>query len=515
MPVSTIAIRSSDLRSRLLRQLRLHTPALCGQRILVAFSGGPDSTALLALLSELAAERPNLPDDQATPKLQLFAAHYDHRLDPDSRHRARRAQELSEELGVPFCLGHRANDETADAGESPEAAARRLRYRFLEAQRRALDARFLLTAHHRDDQAETLLLRMLHGTGIEGLAGIRHRRGTLLRPLLGQDRHDLRSYLAARGLEPILDPTNQDLRVPRNALRHSVLPHLARRSPNLVPRLARLADAAQGARRRLDPLLQQALEPHQAFRGVAVRRQRLQALPPELLAPALALLHRRAGSPYPARAAALQELRRQLAAGRQVGCDCGGGWRWEQQGEWLSLRHAPPPTPPFSYTLEVPAEAAVPSAAPSQVGPTHAEPEQAELQETVHERVLPELAVRIRLCRGSAAAEAESPAPTGPEAGDLSLGAPQTARARLVLVPGDRLTIRNRRPGDRVQPAGSSTRKRLKEVLIDRRVPRSQRDQLPLLCIGGNIAWVVGVTVDERFRKRDGGNPWIFEVEPA
>jgi tRNA(Ile)-lysidine synthase len=83
------------------------------------------------------------------------------------------------------------------------------------------------------------------------------------------------------------------------------------------------------------------------------------------------------------------------------------------------------------------------------------------------------------------------------------------------LTEEDRLTVRNRRPGDRIQPAGSSTEKRLKEVLIDRRVPRSQRDQIPLLCLGGNIAWVVGVTIDERFRKRDGGDPWIFEVEPA
>jgi tRNA(Ile)-lysidine synthetase-like protein len=91
-------------------------------------------------------------------------------------------------------------------------------------------------------------------------------------------------------------------------------------------------------------------------------------------------------------------------------------------------------------------------------------------------------------------------------------GSPHRAALALPLVEGDRVTIRNRRPGDRIHPLGASGSRRLKEVLIDRRVPRLERERLPLLCVGERIAWAPGVTIDQRFRLEGHAAAWVAEV---
>ncbi|MFP3941699.1 MAG: tRNA lysidine(34) synthetase TilS, partial [Thermoanaerobaculia bacterium] len=159
---------------------RSTAPAGAGDLIVVAFSGGPDSTALLAALRRLAPER----------GWRLLAAHLDHGMDPGSRGRAEGAREIAERLGVEVVAERRPVPEAARRREGPEAAARRARYRFLEDVRAGNDGLWIATAHHRDDQAETVLLRMLQGSGVEGLAGIRPVRGRLVRPILALPRRE-------------------------------------------------------------------------------------------------------------------------------------------------------------------------------------------------------------------------------------------------------------------------------------------------------------------------------------
>src|SRR6266545_619531 len=177
-----------------------------GERIVAAFSGGPDSTALLLGLSRLG--------------FAVTAAHLDHGLDPGSAGRAAAAAGLAERLGVPFLGERRAVPALRQPGESAEAAARRVRYGFLEEVRARLGARYVATAHHRDDQAETVLLRLFFGSGLAGLAGIRAVHGRIVRPLLDLPRSVLREEVEAAGLPWIDDPTNRDLAVPRNRMRH-------------------------------------------------------------------------------------------------------------------------------------------------------------------------------------------------------------------------------------------------------------------------------------------------------
>jgi tRNA(Ile)-lysidine synthase len=436
-----------------------------GDGVVVAFSGGPDSTALLWGMAELA---PRL-------ALRVFAAHLDHAMDDVSAARAAAAARLAARLGVPYIAARRE----VRCGESREAAARRARYEFLEEVRQAAGARWVATAHHRDDQAETVLLRILFGSGVEGLAGIRPVHGTVVRPLLEAPRGELATAVRVAGIEPVDDPTNRDLAVPRNLVRHRLLPALAGDDPtdptdqDMACRLARLASRSRAAGAALDRRLAGLLATSAEAGGVAVERAALERLPAELWPFALAWLHRRAGAPYPAGAAARAELLRQLSGPGRTACDCGRGWRWEANGGLLVLRRTPAarkPVPDFTYTLEVPGELDI-----------------------------PEVAVRMRLCR-----RAVEPW--------MFRGSPHRAGLALPLTEGDRVTIRNRRPGDRIHPLGADGSRRLKAVLIDRRVPRPARERLPLLCVGGRIAWVPGIAIEERFRLAGHATAWVAEV---
>jgi tRNA(Ile)-lysidine synthase len=453
-----------DLRGEIEAFFRKEAPLAPGDAVVVAFSGGPDSTALLLGMSQL-------------PGIRLAAAHLDHAMDPGSADRAREAARIAARLGVPF-ITERAEPKRnglAAPADSPEAAGRRARYGLLERVRRDLGARWIATAHHRDDQAETVLLRLLFGSGLEGLAGIRPVHGRIVRPLLGVPRSALLAAVTSSGIEPVDDPTNRNLEIPRNHVRHRLLPSL---EPELSPTLARLAGKARAAGTVLDRRLAGLLPLRPVEEGVAVEREALARLPGEILPFALSWLHRRAGAPYPAAGAARAELLRQTGNWRKAwgaaGCDCGGGWRWEASEDLLILRRTvavPERVPDFTYTLEIPGE--------------------------LH---IPEISVRVRVDR-----RAVEPW--------MFEGSPYRAGLALPLTEGDRVTIRNRRPGDRIHPLGASGSRRLKEVLIDRRVPRQVRARLPLLCVEERIAWAPGVTIDERFRLEDGhATAWIAEI---
>lgn len=452
-------------------------PTRPGDTILAAFSGGPDSTALLhGLVQLLRLERHR--------GLRLLAAHLDHAADPGSAGRAKTAAREAARLGVECVVERRDVAGIARArgwNASPEEAGRRVRYEFLEEVRGEHGARWIVTGHHRDDQAETVALRLLQGTGVEGLAGIQPRRGRVVRPLLELPRDELRRALEASGATATDDPTNRDPAIARSRVRHRVLPALEAVESGTAERLARLAAAAAGAREALETRLEELLRPVAApGGGVAVGRGSFESLPSPLLPHALALLHRRVGARHPAGRAAREELLRQLAESSTrggAGCDLPGGWRWEADGELLVLRRRAAPPPSFSYTLQVPG--------------------------TVE---LPELGLALRIRR-------QRVEPW------MFRGARHRAGLALPLEPGDRVTVRTRRPGDRLRPLGAPGSRKLKDVLIDRRVPRSERDRLPLLCVGGRIAWVPGVTVDEAFRLEDdrregGGTCWTAEVMP-
>jgi len=219
--------------------------------LLVAVSGGADSCALLQILVALGQSS--------------SVAHVHHGLrggaaDADLEFVRARAQAL----GLPYSCAH--VDATVRDGRSPEARARVLRYAALNELRERGGCSYIATAHTLDDQAETVLLRAIRGTGPAGLAGIaaRSSEGHLLRPLLGVRGEELRSYLRERGLAWREDESNQDLGIPRNRLRAQVLPILEAIHPAAVSKLGGLAQAARESdaclREITAPVLEAALE---------------------------------------------------------------------------------------------------------------------------------------------------------------------------------------------------------------------------------------------------------------
>lgn len=186
----------------------------------VAFSGGPDSACLLHLLTA------------ADLGVRIRVVHVDHGLDEQSGERARRAIEIAREMGMG-CRLERLDPVEIGGDGGPEAAARRARYARLQSLMQAGD--HVLTAHHADDQVETVMLRLLRGAGPDGLRGMQPLRrlapGWLGRPLLAWTRTEILEYLQHHRIEYLHDPTNADLSLDRNYLRHRVLPEIGRRWP--------------------------------------------------------------------------------------------------------------------------------------------------------------------------------------------------------------------------------------------------------------------------------------------
>lgn len=227
--------------------------------VLVAVSGGADSVALLRAVARLAARHPG--------PGRVVAAHFNHRLRPTAADDEQFVRKLCDQLNVPLEVGSAARPDEVAA----EAAARAARYAYLRTTAERLGARYVAVAHTADDQAETILHRIIRGTGLAGLAGIPFARSlgpaaTLVRPLLNVSRAAVLEYLAALGQEYCCDESNLSLRYTRNRIRHELLPLLnSQYNPNVADALRRLgalageaqrliaALAADEAQRRLQP----------------------------------------------------------------------------------------------------------------------------------------------------------------------------------------------------------------------------------------------------------------------
>lgn len=434
-----------------------------GERWLVAFSGGPDSLALAAALAPPAAEC----------GLVVELAHVDHGLDADSPRRAERARELAARLGLPFHLRRLDLADARRRNESPEAAARRRRYAALKALRAERDATLLLTAHHRDDQVETLLLQLARGVAVERLVGIAAARGPLRRPLLTVRRREITARLAREGLEPVRDPTNDDLALPRNRLRHRTLPALRAVEPGLDAALLKLGARAAALRTALGHRFAQRFDAATTERAAPeLPLELLLGLPAGLRPAALRwILTERLGvgqlPSFPSMKAFLSVL--EAGKNARLALPPRDARSLLARRGRLSVETTESRTSPFSYTFSMPGEVE-----------------------------LPELGLRLRIRRS----------PVEPW---MFRGEPQRAGFSADAA---QATVRNRRAGDRLTPLGAAGRRKLKAVLIDRGVPAEVRDRLPLLEIAGEMAWIPGITIGAGFALAGDGECWLAELEP-
>jgi len=411
-----------------------------GPRI-VALSGGRDSIALLDAAAAVARARAQA----------LVAVHVHHGLSPNADAWAAFCEARAAAYGVP-CVVARVNVARA-ARRSVEAEARRLRYDALRTEARRLGARVVLLAHHRDDQAETLLLQLLRGAGPHGLAAMPSVRTdgdgvAWLRPLLGVARADIDAYCAERGLAHVDDESNGDARYARNALRHRALPALAAIAPGSTQTLARAAALQADAAALADDLAD--LDARDAVADGTLDCAALSRLAPHRARNLLrAFLHGR-GLPSPSQAR-LGAMLAQLAAPRpdaRVRLAHAGAEIGVYRGRVVV--HAPPP-PPYERAWR-------------------------------GERLL-------SLPHGQLAFE-------GTTDGGLDV-------ARLQ---GSAIVVRSRQGGERLTLDRSGPRRTLAHVLQHAAVPAWERDALPLVFCDGDLAAVPGVGVDVRFRAAPGAD---------
>jgi tRNA(Ile)-lysidine synthase len=419
-----------------------------GVSVLVAASGGPDSTALLRCLHALAAGE----------RWRLAVAHLDHSLRPESADDAAFVRRQASSLGVPF-LAARVDVRSlpTSAGRSLEEGARLARRSFLRRAARTFGADAIALGHTLDDQAETVLLNLTRGAGTLGLAAMRPAADIFVRPLLARSRAEILSYLSELGAPWREDPTNRDPTFLRNWFRLEVLPALEARTPGVRASFASLAATARAeaaALERRTAVLVSRLVTDSGRDEVRLALSFPAALPEALRGRAVRQLYR--GLVGSTRGLERRHVEDVLSL-REGGAVClprRVTARRGPDGVYLKLTRPEPALRHWS------AEVAVP-------GRTFVAPAGVEITATMA-RAPDEL-------RGRGQAEVWL---------DERFAA-------------SRLEVRAWREGDRVRPAGLDGSKKLQDIFVDAKVPAAQRRRWPVICEASNILWVQGLALAE------------------
>ena len=438
------------------------------RRLLLAVSGGPDSTALLLILARLAK---NL-------RLSLGVAHFDHGLrgtDAAARDEAF-VRDLACALDVPLFSG--AGDVRALARSqrrSLEDAARYARYDFLASAAAREGFSAVATGHTASDQAETVLLHLVRGAGLAGLAGMTPRASwplggpelSLVRPLLRLTRDQTLAYCAAASVTPLEDETNASPAHRRNRVRNEVLPLLRDLNPGIESALVRLSDAAAEDIAYVQSFASEALLTRQGGpQRLSLRRLREWPASPRRHALRLAYASA-AGDAQELTQRHLQALERLAVSGKT--------------GDRLDLPRG------ISALLRRDALELQPDAAP---------------------RALPEdpavLSVPGEVRFGPLLVAATATRPAAGQWTEVDAAAAGTS-----------LCARRRQPGDRFQPLGMAQDKKLQDFLTDAHVPRDARDSIPLFVSPRGIVWVAGLRVAEWAKPRPGAPAVYLSYRPA
>lgn len=424
-------------------------PWLSAPRWSVAFSGGLDSTVLLHLLREYR--------DRFSPATRIRALHVHHGLQPQAEAWLQHCSSECSALGLDFA-GHRVAVAASEA--SREQAARRARYAVFEQELGAGEPLFM--AHHLNDQAETIFLRLLRGSGARGLTGMPARRklgdGELVRPLLACTREQLQDYARSRKLRWVEDPSNADAAADRNFLRHQVLPLLAGRWPGYRTSIGRAAENLATELAALDSLLPP-LQPRSSplgDRGLALAS----LVPQEVGVLQLRRWLRQMDLPPPD-SRPTTEFLRHLHSGSETSrarLDCG---RYVLQRYRDAIYRLPEPVP------------------------------------------APDRGAELILAPGEAL--------TLPGGGRLSLVA--TDREGLQIAAQERLRVRFRAGGERCTPLGQDGSRPLKKLLQEAGIPPWWRERVPLLYLDGEMLAVGDLWLNCGSRLRsgaaDGESRWI------
>lgn len=429
-----------------------------GSRVLVGVSGGPDSMALLAVLCSL---RPVL-------GLELIVLYCHHGLRAAADEEELFVRQWAGQWDCAFFAERLAVREFLQARKcSLQEAARECRYRALEAHRERQEARAVALGHTADDQAEEVLIRLIRGAGLGGLAGIPRQRGPFIRPLLGIYREDLLAYLKRRGTPWLEDASNRDRRYLRARIRHHLLPELEQYTPHMRVQLNRLAGLLGEDEDFLQEKTSQAwaLTASGARAAPVLSRSRLAQFHPAIGSRLIQkALRETPGALAGLGSRHIRTLLRLAAGPSPSGTFDLPGNRvavWEKD-QFLIC----PPFPadrkprPFSYLVNGPGKLLI--------------------RETGDILILKKVRLEALVTKRGA-----------------------DGNKQEALVDWDRIRwpvrVRSLGAGDRFRPLGLGGTKKVSRFLMDRKVPRVRRSQIPLLWSGDELAWVAGVEIAQPF----------------
>lgn len=432
-----------------------------GDTVVVAASGGVDSMVLLCLLLRLRVQY----------RLSLHVAHLDHGLrGSESADAALFVSRQCDAYQVAVTIARADGAALRDPpGGSVEAAARDLRYRFLERVADEQGATRIALGHHQGDQAETVLMNLIRGTGVRGLGGIPPVRGRIIRPLIECSREEIERFARTEGVRYVEDSSNYLPCYTRNRIRLKLLPELARRyNPRIVEALASTATIFEAEDALLSALAEEQLPAvvmARSSREVALSVSRLAALPAalrrRLIRRGVHLLRGDRPGLSVQQTLALERLL--LSKGVRGALHAANGVRATKAGDrvTLSVEEDQSRGSFDAFALGVPCQTAIPGSS---------------------------LRLQTELFENRA---------------EVQLAAdPWTAFLDADRA-GKELVVRSWQPGDRFIPLGMSGQKKLQDFFVDLKVPRHQRQRVPLVVSAGEIAWVVGFRVDERFKVTD------------
>lgn len=421
--------------------------------LVVAVSGGPDSLALLYAVHRVTRQAKRAP--------QIVVAHFDHGLRGEAvgNTEAVQVEEHAGRLGIPFAMG------VAQWASTPrsEDAARRLRYRFLGDVAQSYPVAVVATGHTLTDQAETVLLHLVRGAGLRGLAGMTWRASfplggsgpEIVRPLLGLARADTVTYCTALDLRPTDDPSNTDRRFARNRLRLDVLPILRAINPSVEQAIARGAETARHADELISTMATEAETAlvEQVGPRVAVDTNGVSELPTIVRQTLVRRLLERAGmSDAGVDARAIHAVERLAGAADGASVNLPGG-----QIALVDERRLVVGQQPLT-----------------------SKPHEAETDLAIS-------ATGEYMWRGWQVSVVSEPAP------HIEQPAPRWSAWLQASLLGQRLSIGARRPGERIAQLGLTGTRKVQDVLVDARIPAADRDQVPIVRVDRKVAWVAGV----------------------
>jgi len=432
--------------------------------LLVGVSGGVDSVCLLHILVTL-SDRMNF---------DLHVAHLNHQLRGDeSDADAEYVRRLARDLNVASTIDKRDVQEYQAIHQcSLEEAAREVRYAFFSEVAESLGGHTVAVAHTANDQAETILMHMIRGTGLSGLRGMRPlsrwnlpdgKLLTVVRPLLDASREETETYCSIHELWPCYDSSNRSLEFLRNRIRAEIMPQLLEYNPNIVESLSRMAHIVADDIAYLDNEVAQLSESiiEEFPQGILLNNKALSALPPALAHHLLRASFRRLlGSLRDIELVHIESILHTLTqpAGKQLSLPYGLTFHGDYEKSIIAHGENP-----LAYLPPLDSES---------------------LLNIPGETVVSGWRITAEVIEGKCEVQASD----------------QLTAYLDFDVTGNNLFIRSRQDGDRFQPLGMHDFKKLQDFMVDSKIPRAWRDDVPLVCTRDQIVWIVGWRIDHRAR---------------